>query len=109
MNFAQWQSFLQSTYPSSGGDSHGMALASPANLGLDSNGRPQNGSPLIGKGHNLSSLCSGQPNPGIGALCYDAAGNARPGGTTSWDLGAYSSGTTATTVAPPSSLVATVQ
>jgi len=107
LNFSQWQSFLRNLLPSSSGDAHGFATAS---LGLDAKGRPVAGSPLIGKGHNLSSICSGQPNPGLGALCYDAAGTPRPSGTANWDIGAYTSGTaTATAVAPPSGLTATVQ
>jgi hypothetical protein len=109
LTFPQWQSYLKSAYPSSGGDAHGMAYTSPANLGLDSTGHLQSGSPLIGKGHNLSALCNGQANPGIGALCFDAAGNARAGGSANWDIGAYSSGTTATQIAPPTSLTAAVQ
>ena len=40
-------------------------------------GTLQAGSPAIGAGANLYSLCTGQPNPGIGALCYDA--EERPG------------------------------
>ena len=108
LNFSQWQSFLRNLLPSSSGDAHGFATAS---LGVDAKGRPLAGSPLIGKGHNLSSICSGQPNPGLGALCYDADGNPRPSGTAPWDIGAYTSGTAATNaqVAPPSGLTATVQ
>jgi len=110
LNFSQWQTYLRNTLPSSSGDAHGFAVATPANLGLDSTGRPQSGSPVIGKGHNLSSICSGQPNPGIGALCYDADGKPRPSGTTSWDIGAYSSGSSVSVqIAPPTSLTATIQ
>ncbi|MGB9488470.1 MAG: choice-of-anchor Q domain-containing protein [Terriglobia bacterium] len=62
--------------------------------------RLQAGSPAIGLGTNLTSLCSSIP-----ALCYDAAGNQRPT-TGAWDAGAYEYQATATgptppTVAPP--------
>jgi hypothetical protein len=58
------------------------------NPNLDANFKPQGGSPVIGTGTNLYSTCNGQPNPGLGALCFDKAGNARPsaGG---WDMGAF--------------------
>lgn len=49
---------------------------------------PNSGSPVIGAGANLYSLCNGQPNPGLGALCSDAAGNLRPSGAP-WTVGAY--------------------
>ena len=67
-------------------------------------GMPNSGSPVIGAGTNLHSLCSGQPNPGLGALCLDAAGVARPS-SGAWDVGAYvfNNGD-----ATPTGLVATV-
>ena len=46
------------------------------------------GSGAIGAGTNLYSTCNGQPNPGLGALCFDAAGVARPS-SAAWDIGAY--------------------
>jgi len=49
---------------------------------------PISGSPLIAAGANLTSLCSGQPNPGLGALCSDINGVARPT-SGAWDIGAY--------------------
>jgi len=49
---------------------------------------PNSGSPVIGAGINLYSICNGQPNPGIGALCYDKGGAARPS-SGAWDMGAY--------------------
>jgi hypothetical protein len=39
-------------------------------------------------GTNLTSTCSSQPNPGLGALCFDKNGTARPS-SGSWDMGAY--------------------
>lgn len=60
---------------------------------------PLPGSPLIGVGQNLSSLCFGQPRPGLGDLCFDRNGNARPsvGG---WDVGAYQSSSIVTSPSP---------
>ena len=51
-------------------------------------GKPNTGSPVIGAGVNLFSICNGQANPGLGALCSDAAGLARPT-SAAWDIGAY--------------------
>lgn len=81
-SFAVWQS-------SCGGDAHGQKVTL-LNVST-STGKPNPGSPLIGAGFNLHSECSGQPNPGLGALCYDAAGTARPS-SGAWSAGAYSSG-----------------
>lgn len=61
-------------------------------------------------GANLTSICVGRPNPGLGALCYDALGNARPA-TGAWDIGAYqyqSGASTGGAPNPPSGLTATV-
>jgi len=52
------------------------------------NGVPPPGSAAISAGANLYSICNGQPNPGVGALCYDAAGSQRPS-SGPWDAGAY--------------------
>jgi hypothetical protein len=49
---------------------------------------PVTGSPLIQAGVNLSSVCKDQPNPGLGALCFDFTGAPRPA-TGAWDAGAY--------------------
>ena len=53
---------------------------------------PTVNSPMLGTGShpgsNLYSSCNGQPNPGLGALCYDLAGFARPT-SAAWDMGAY--------------------
>jgi len=51
-------------------------------------GTLQAGSPAIRTGANLYSTCNGQPNPGLGALCFDFAGNVRSS-TAPWDIGAY--------------------
>jgi hypothetical protein len=61
-------------------------------LGLNSSLQPLAGSVVIGNGVNLYSVCNGQPNPGLGALCNDIAGNARPV-SDPWDMGAYEYGT----------------
>jgi hypothetical protein len=87
MNIAQWRSYLTTTFPTSGGESHGGASNAASNLGLNSNGVPQAGSVLINNGQNLNSICSGQPIPGLGALCADALGAVRPT-TGSWTAGA---------------------
>jgi hypothetical protein len=52
---------------------------------------PQTGSVVVGAGTNLSSICSGQPNPGLGALCSDANGYSRPT-TGAWAAGALQIG-----------------
>lgn len=57
------------------------------------------GSPAIGAGTNLSSVCNGQPNPGLGALCYDAVGRVRP---LLWSIGAFE-------FAPPTTLRGTLR
>jgi hypothetical protein len=108
-SFATWQH--------AGYDAHGGAnLNSTNNFGLNpactpgsvgANCSPQSNSPLIASGKNLSSMCAGQPNPGIGALCYDVTGSPRPT-TGVWDAGAYQTGGGAPP-APPSGLVAIVQ
>ena len=96
-SFATWQA--------GGNDAHGGAnLSSTTYFGLNSNctagsvGQncaPQSGSPLIAAGKNLYSVCSGQSNPGLGALCYDITGAARPT-SGAWDAGAFNAGTSYT-------------
>jgi hypothetical protein len=86
--FAQWQSQLQ--------DVHGQY----GNPSL-SNFLPPSGSLAIAAGANLTSMCNGQSNPGLGALCYDASGTMRPY-TGLWDVGAYQHITPI--LAPPSNL-----
>ncbi len=75
-SFSAWQS--------AGNDTYGV-YADPI---LNASYLPQPGSAAIHLGTNLYSVCSGQPNPGLGALCYDAAGYPRPA-TGNWDAGAY--------------------
>ena len=60
---------------------------------LNSDFSLQSGSPARGLGTNLYSICNGQANPGLGALCLDRNGVARPA-SGAWDAGAfqYSSG-----------------
>jgi glucuronoarabinoxylan endo-1,4-beta-xylanase len=67
-------------------------------LGLTSAYVPTTGSAVIGAGTNLYSICNGQPIPGLGALCYDALGNARPT-SGAVDAGAINHGSTPPT--PP--------
>jgi hypothetical protein len=94
--FSQWETSsgeVSSSYSSS--------------AGLNANGTLATGSPAIAAGANLYSTCSGQPNPGLGALCYDATGSPRPS-TGAWDAGAYNS-SSSTPPAPPTQLSAVVQ
>jgi len=72
-------------------------------LGLGGNNQPTSASPLIGNGTSLYNLCKNQPNPGIGALCYDIQGNPRPI-SGPWTMGAFLG---PPTVSPPTNLTAT--
>jgi hypothetical protein len=72
--FSSWKSCI-------GADSHSTTTSS---LGLNANGSPASGSPVINAGANLTSLCTGALVP----LCSDIAGNPRPT-TGPWDAGAY--------------------
>jgi hypothetical protein len=94
-NFANWQTKTCGSNPC---DAHSfqsnpMLPGSPPFV-------PGAGSPVIGTGANLTSICSGQPNPGLGALCFDAQGNARPasasgpcpGSAGCWTMGAFEVG-----------------
>jgi len=84
------------------------ANGSNADPKLNPNATLQFGSAAIGLGKNLYSICSGQPNPGLGALCYDKAGVARPA-IGSWDAGAYNfKGASGATILPPTGLTAIV-
>lgn len=96
-SLSQWQSVL-------GFDAHAVT----GDPKLNSTYVPQSGSALVQKGNNLYSVCNGQPNPGLGALCYDAAGNARPS-STAWDIGAYQDSPSSSQPAPPTGLAAAVQ
>ena len=68
---------------------------------LDANFRPSGKSPVINAGANLSSLCS---LPGLGPLCYDKNGAARPLNG-KWDIGAIQ----ALHPNPPTGLAGTVK
>jgi len=95
--FAQWQS--------AGYDTHG----SSGNPNVTTSGYLNAGSPAIGLGTNLYSICNGQPNPGLGALCFDKNGIARPA-SGNWDAGAFNYGSVSSgAVQPPTGLTATVQ
>jgi hypothetical protein len=88
-------------------DSGETAYASSASCTINSSGTLQSGSIAIGAGTNLYSTCKGQPNPGLGALCYDAAGNPRSP-SAAWDAGAFAYNSTASP-SPPTGLAAVVQ
>ncbi len=75
---------LSSWQTATGFDTH-SSIASPS---LSGSYHPTTGSPVIGAGTNLYATCNGQPIPGLGALCSDAAGVARPSAG-AWDAGAY--------------------
>jgi hypothetical protein len=70
-----------SAWTSTGFDTHSVS----GDPKLDGTYHLQVGSAAIGKGINLSSLCSSVP-----PLCYDRAGAARPSAG-AWDIGAYQS------------------
>jgi hypothetical protein len=88
---------------------------------VNSDGSLQPGSPAIGFGVNLSSLCGTTNGPVVGltvptALCSDTtAGNtrtpfARPGpGGGNWDAGAYAQASNVSRPAPPTSVSAQAQ
>jgi len=55
-----------------------------------STGQELSGSPTVGAGANLASLCTKNGGSLPDALCSDIAGNPRPGvGGGNWDIGAY--------------------
>jgi len=94
---SMWYKSLANWRTSTGFDQNSITLFPNLNLAY----QPRLGSPLIGAGKNLTSICSGQPNPGIGALCFDAAGRPRHA-SEAWDIGAYQGARPAP--APPSGL-----
>ena len=69
-----------SPWVNTGFDTHSVR----GNPQIDANFRPSGKSPVVNAGANLSSLCS---VPGLGPLCYDKSGAARPL-TGKWDIGA---------------------
>ena len=94
-----------STFVTDSGETHsinsGLFLSTTCcsgTFGLNSSYAPQSTSAVRSAGANLYSTCNGQPNPGLGALCSDYLGVARPT-SAAWDAGAiqYNSGTTSTT------------
>jgi len=97
-SFATWQGCAIATT-----DTHGQKVTS---LGVNGSGVIQAGSALIGAGVNLHATCNGQPNPGLGALCADKNGNARPT-SGAWDAGATQFASTASpaTCSPTSGVV----
>jgi len=97
-SFAGWKSCAGGA-----GDANSSAQAS-INVSTTT-GAPNVGSPVIGAGTNLYSVCNGGAVPGIGALCSDAAGNARPS-TGAWTAGAYNA--SGGPPLPPTGLTATV-
>jgi hypothetical protein len=74
---------------------------------LNSDYTLQSGSSAHDLGQNLTSICVGQPVPGLGALCQDKNGVARPS-SGSWDAGAYQFSSQTVAVDPPTGLSATV-
>jgi hypothetical protein len=97
LQFANWQLCVGGA-----GDANSSAVSS---AGLNnSTGRPNSRSAVIGAGTNLYSVCNGQPNPGLGALCFDKAGTARPA-SAAWDAGAYQfSNGSSSALLPPSAV-----
>lgn len=74
-----------------------------ANLNLNANGTPTSSSTtVIGRGKNLTSLCSGV----LTALCFDIFGTARPS-SGAWDVGAAQFATGASTASAGKGSVAT--
>lgn len=95
-SFSAWQAFT-CTGSANSCDQHGLSNISsstyfnlPATCvpgALAPSCAPVIGSPLIGAGTNLTSLCSGALSP----LCSDIAGNPRPT-SGAWAIGAFQSG-----------------
>ncbi len=88
--FSSWLSTSRETGSSYRSSSSGI---------INSDGTLTSTSPARGGGTNLYSICNGQPNPGLGALCYDAAGNARVA-SGAWDAGAFNSSPSVSPAAP---------
>lgn len=95
---SSWHACTSTACTSNGGEPDAHSTTNNPNLAVSYPFTPGSGSSAINAGANLYSLCNGQPNPGLGALCYDAAGNARPS-TGAWTIGAYNA-TTSTKAAP---------
>ncbi len=95
-DFSNWES-----------DSRETNSAVSSSCTVNSNGTLQSGSIAVGGGTNLYTTCNGQATPGLGALCSDYNGTARPS-TGAWDAGALSYSTSAQPN-PPTGLQASVQ
>lgn len=80
-------------------DAHSQ-LISPAAILLNSDGSLQSSSPARNVGVNLFSVCNGQAIPGLGALCLDKNGAARPT-VSAWDAGATQFGGAPPTAGTP--------
>ena len=93
-------STLSSWRSASGLDGHSSSTAP----NLDSNYKPQSGSPAIGLGLTLASMLGSMP-----ALAKDKGGITRPT-VGAWDVGAYQSGSTSASLpSAPTGLTLTVQ
>jgi hypothetical protein len=92
-----WNFNTFSTWGGMGYDLHSV-LANPK---LTTSYVPQSRG-VVNIGKNFYTMCNGQPNPGLGALCYDKVGKPRPA-TGKWDVGALSFGAPV----PPTGLMAT--
>jgi parallel beta-helix repeat protein len=101
MRYNNWFNTVALWTAGTGFDKNSIAT----NPNLNSNFRPVSGSPVIGAGTNLYSICNGQPVPGLGALCQDYAGNPRPL-SGNWDMGAYVFVAPAPPTIPSASVVA---
>jgi len=89
-----------------GCDAHALDLTSTT-LNVSATAAPLSGFQGAGTATNLSSMCSGQTNPGLGALCSDISGNARPS-SGSWDAGAYQASGSSGGISPPTDLTGTI-
>jgi hypothetical protein len=99
-----WQACTSTNCTSNGGEPDANSITTNPNL--NSSFAPNSGSPVVGMGVNLYSTCNGQANPGLGALCFDAAGNARSS-SGAWTMGAYNDPPAGPN--PPTGLTALVQ
>jgi hypothetical protein len=91
---ASWQGASMSPDPHSIGGNPSLVSVSSCGAGTVTGCQlSSSSSPAHSAGINLYSTCNGQPNPGLGALCSDFAGNARAA-SGPWDMGAYTLSTT---------------
>jgi len=94
-------SAFSTTWRADSGEGSHSSYQSSANL--SATGQPNSGSPAIGAGINLSSLCIGP----AATLWQDSTGVSRPS-SGMWDAGAYQFGTGSTKPVAPAGLTATV-